>query len=51
MEWPVRDAKGEIPSPRLTADVPVSVTDSEQAPMTHRGQRKTKSGKPRPARR
>ena len=34
MEWPVRDAKGEIPSPRLTADVPVSVTDSEQSPMS-----------------
>jgi hypothetical protein len=34
MEWPVRDAKGEIPSPRLMADVPVSVTDSEQAPIT-----------------
>lgn len=34
MEWPVRDAKGEIPSPRLTADVPVSVTDSEQAPLS-----------------
>lgn len=34
MEWPVKDAKGEIPSPRLVADVPVSVTDSEQAPLT-----------------
>lgn len=34
MEWPVADAKGEIPSPRLMADVPVSVTDSEQAPLT-----------------
>ncbi len=34
MEWPVKDAKGEIPSPRLMADVPVSVTDSEQAPVT-----------------
>lgn len=34
MEWPVRDAKGEIPAPRLVADVPVSVTDSEQAPVT-----------------
>ncbi len=34
MEWPVRDAKQEIPSPRLMADVPVSVTDSEQAPVT-----------------
>ncbi len=34
MAWPVRDAKGEIPAPRLTADVPVSVSDSEQAPLT-----------------
>lgn len=34
MEWPVRDAKGEIPSPRLMADVPVSVSDSELAPVT-----------------
>ncbi len=34
MEWPVKDAKGEIPAPRLVADVPVSVSDSEQAPLT-----------------
>lgn len=34
MEWPVRDAKGEIPAPRLMADIPVSVTDSEKAPLT-----------------
>jgi len=34
MEWPVKDAKGEIPAPRLMADVPVSVTDSEKAPIT-----------------
>ena len=34
MEWPVKDAKGEIPAPRLMADAPVSVTDSEQAPLT-----------------
>ena len=34
MEWPVKDAKGEIPAPRLMADVPVSVTDSEQAPLS-----------------
>lgn len=33
-EWPVKDAHGEIPAPRLMADVPVSVTDSEQAPLT-----------------
>ncbi|GAA5146593.1 hypothetical protein GCM10023213_39940 [Prosthecobacter algae] len=34
MEWPVKDAKGEIPAPRLMADIPVSVTDSEHAPIT-----------------
>lgn len=34
MAWPVKDAKGEIPAPRLMADVPVSVTDSEKAPLT-----------------
>jgi len=34
MEWPVKDAKGEIPAPRLMADTPVSVSDSEQAPLT-----------------
>jgi hypothetical protein len=34
MKWPVKDAKGETPAPRLMADVPVSVTDSEQAPIT-----------------
>ena len=34
MEWPVKDAKGEIPAPRLMADIPVSVTDSEKAPLT-----------------
>jgi hypothetical protein len=34
MKWAVRDAKSEIPAPRLFADVPVSVTDSEQAPLT-----------------
>lgn len=34
MEWPVKDAKGEIPAPRLMADIPVSVTDSEKAPVT-----------------
>ncbi|MBE7493644.1 MAG: serine protease [Verrucomicrobiaceae bacterium] len=33
-EWPVKDAKGEIPAPRLMADIPVSVTDSEQAPLS-----------------
>lgn len=34
MEWSVKDAKGEIPNPRLMADVPVSVTGSEQSPLT-----------------
>jgi len=34
MAWPVKDAKGEIPSPRLMADVPVSVTGSEPAPLS-----------------
>lgn len=34
VEWAVKDAKGEIPAPRLMADIPVSVTDSEQAPLT-----------------
>ena len=34
MAWSVKDAHGEIPAPRLMADVPVSVSDSEQAPLT-----------------
>ncbi|NBR84328.1 MAG: serine protease [Proteobacteria bacterium] len=34
MAWPVRDASGEIPKPRLMADVPISVTDAEGAPIT-----------------
>ncbi len=34
MQWPVKNAWSEIPSPRLMADVPVSVTESEQAPIT-----------------
>ncbi|MGV3661264.1 MAG: serine protease [Prosthecobacter sp.] len=34
MEWPVKDAKGDIPAPRLMADVPVSVTDSEKVPVS-----------------
>lgn len=33
-EWPVKDAHGEIPAPRLFAEVPVSVTESEGAPVT-----------------
>jgi len=34
MVWPVKDASQEIPNPRLVADVPVSVTESEGAPVT-----------------
>jgi hypothetical protein len=34
MAWPVRDAWQEIPSPRLLADVPVSVSGFELAPLT-----------------
>ena len=31
--WPIPDSWGEIPSPRLLADVPVSVCDAEAAPL------------------
>ena len=34
MAWPVADAWQEIPSPRLLADVPISVSGSEFAPIT-----------------
>ena len=34
MAWPVKDAKREIPSPRLLADVAVSVNDAEPSPIT-----------------
>lgn len=34
MAWPVPDAWGEIPYPRLMADVPVSVGGMELAPLT-----------------
>lgn len=34
MAWPVKDASGEIPNPRLMADFPVSVGGSEMAPLT-----------------
>jgi len=34
MAWPIVDSWGEIPSPRLVDGVPVSVTDSEVAPMS-----------------
>ncbi|MBA4190341.1 MAG: serine protease [Planctomycetaceae bacterium] len=32
--WPIPDSWGEIPSPRLLADVPVSVSGIELAPLT-----------------
>lgn len=31
--WPIPDSWGEIPSPRLLADVPVSVSGIDQAPL------------------
>ena len=34
MAWPVPNAWSEIPSPRLLADVPISVCGSELAPVT-----------------
>jgi hypothetical protein len=34
MAWPIPDSWGEIPSPRLLADVPVSVSGVDQAPIT-----------------
>ena len=34
MKWPVTDAKQEIPAPRLVNSVPVSVSDSEAAPLS-----------------
>lgn len=34
MVWPVKDASQEIPVPRLLADVPVSVSRAEGAPIT-----------------
>lgn len=34
MAWPVTNHWSEIPSPRLLADVPVSVSGSERAPIT-----------------
>ena len=34
MQWPVPDASVEIPSPRLLADVPISVCGTELAPIT-----------------
>jgi hypothetical protein len=34
MSWPVPDSWAEIPSPRLLADVPVSVSGIDHAPLT-----------------
>ncbi len=34
MAWPVRDSNQEIPNPRLIADVAVSVSGEEAAPLT-----------------
>jgi len=34
MAWPIADAWGEIPSPRLISDVPVSVSGIDFAPLT-----------------
>ncbi|TWU01004.1 serine protease [Stieleria varia] len=34
MKWPVKDGKSEIPSPRLLADVPISVSAIEKTPLT-----------------
>ncbi len=33
MVWPVKDANGEVPVPRLLADFPISVGGSESAPL------------------
>lgn len=33
MAWPIPDSWGEIPSPRLLADVPVSVSGIDRAPL------------------
>jgi len=34
MAWPIPDAWGEIPNPRLLADIPVSVSGMDFAPIT-----------------
>ncbi|MGY8766834.1 MAG: PPC domain-containing protein, partial [Pirellulales bacterium] len=34
MVWPVTNAKSEIPNPRLLADIPMSVCESEKAPVS-----------------
>ncbi len=33
-KWPIPDSWGEVPEPRLVADVPVSVCGAEYAPLT-----------------
>ena len=40
MAWPIVDAWGEIPSPRLLLDVPVSVSGFENSPITLAAQSK-----------
>jgi len=34
MAWPIADAWGEVPCPRLVVGMPVSVTEAEPAPIT-----------------
>ncbi len=34
MQWPIKDASREVPSPRLLVDIPVSVSNSELASIT-----------------
>ena len=34
MEWPVKNAKSEIPAPRLVSNIPVSVSNSEKASLS-----------------
>lgn len=41
MAWPIPDAWGEIPHPRLLADVPVSVSGFDLAPITISPSKKT----------
>ncbi len=48
MAWPVRDAWQEIPYPRLLADVPVSVSGHDVAPLTLAPPANLNLGKPWP---
>lgn len=34
MAWPIADAWGEVPRPRLITDIPVSVGGVDLAPLT-----------------